>query len=177
MLLFLKSTLIMKKNYSIRTAVYKDISAISDIYNDEVKNGTATFDISPKPFSEWEVWFSDHNINNHPLIVIETDGKIAGYASLSSYREKEAYAGTTELSVYVAKDFRGRVFASALLSNLILQAKNDPRTHLIVSVITGGNEASIHLHKKFGFTYCGTIHEAGKKFGKFLNIDNYELIV
>ncbi len=167
----------MSENHTVRAAVQEDLSAIAAIYNDEVKNGTATFDIRPKPLSEWEFWFSRHNKNNHPLIVIEPGGKVAGYASLSPYRDKEAYAETTELSVYIAKDFRRKGFASALLSELIRQAKNDPRTHLIVSVITGGNEASIRLHEKFGFTFCGTIHEAGKKFGKFLSIDNYELIV
>ena len=56
-------------------------------------------------------------------------------------------------------------------------AKNDPSTHLVVSVITAGNEASVHLHETFRFSYAGTIHEVGVTFGKYLDIVNYELIV
>ena len=116
-------------------------------------------------------------MDNHPLIVIETEGQVAGYASLSKYRDKEAYAGTVELSVYVGYEFRGRGYAKALVSELIGMAKRDPATHVIVSVITGGNDASVSLHRHFGFTFCGTIHETGFKFGRYLGIDNYELIV
>ena len=46
-----------------------------------------------------------------------------------------------------------------------------------VSVIAGGNAASVRLHEKFGFTYSGTLHEVGLKFGRYLDIVNYELRV
>lgn len=57
------------------------------------------------------------------------------------------------------------------------EAKRDADTHLVVSVITAGNEASVRLHEKYGFSFCGTIHEAGAKFGTYLDIENYELRV
>ena len=60
---------------------------------------------------------------------------------------------------------------------ILEMAKKDARTHLVVSVITAGNEASVSLHGRFGFTYCGTIHEVGEKFGRLLDIENYELEV
>lgn len=167
----------INSTYIIRRAERNDLSAISDIYNYEVANGTATFDIHPSTMPELETWFAAHNVDNHPLIVIETEGQVAGYASLSKYRDKEAYAGTVELSVYVGYEFRGRGYAKALVSELIGMAKRDPATHVIVSVITGGNDASVSLHRHFGFTFCGTIHETGFKFGRYLSIDNYELIV
>jgi phosphinothricin acetyltransferase len=47
----------------------------------------------------------------------------------------------------------------------------------VVSVITGGNEASEKLHREFGFTNCGTLREVGIKFGKDLDIVNYQLMV
>lgn len=128
----------IKSTYKIRRAERKDLCAISDIYNYEVANGTATFDIHTSTMPELETWFAAHNVDNHPLIVIETEGQVAGYASLSKYRDKEAYAGTVELSVYVGYEFRGRGYAKALVSELIGMAKRDPATHVIVSVITGG---------------------------------------
>ncbi len=167
----------MSRSYIVRTAEISDLPAIAEIYNEEIRSGTATFDLRARRFPEWKRWFSHHNIDNHPLVVAEAEGLVVGYASLSSYRDKEAYNSTVELSVYVAKDHRESGAASALMEALISHARRDPATHLIVSVITGGNTASVRLHRKFGFSYCGTIHEAGIKFGQYLDIDHYELKV
>lgn len=161
----------------IRTAELRDLPELLEIYNYEVVNGTATFDLQPKTLEERRVWFDEHNVDHHPLIVAEIDGRVAGYASLSAYRPKEAYRSTAELSVYISPDFRRRGVATELMETILQIAREDEALHLVVSVITGGNEASIRLHEKFGFNFCGTMHEVGQKFGKYLDIDNYELRV
>ena len=107
----------------------------------------------------------------------EEDGKVLGYASLSPYRDFDAYLQTVELSVYVAPENRGRGIASALMDAVLTMAREDAGTHTVVSVIAGGNTASVRLHEKFGFTYSGTLHEVGLKFGRYLDIVNYELRV
>ena len=161
----------------IRPAKKEDIEALLDIYNYEVLNSTATFDLNPKTLPQWEDWFNAHNIDNHPLIVAEVDSQVAGYASLSPYREKEAYKSTVELSVYVHNDYRGQGVATALMTEIIRMAKEDSSTHTIVSVITSDNVISERLHYKMGFTYCGTIHQVGEKFSRYLDISNFELQV
>lgn len=162
---------------NIRRAKREDLKELLDIYNYEVENGVSTLDLHKKTLEERKVWFDAHNIGNHPLLVAEYDNKIAGYASLSEYREKEAYRSTVELSVYVAKDCRKRGVASELMRAILKIAREDESIHTVVSVITSGNEASARLHEKFHFTFCGTIHEVGVKFGRYLDIDNYELRV
>lgn len=159
----------------IRQAVREDLEEMLEIYNDEVVNGVATFDLHPKTIEEREIWFASHNIDNHPLLVAEIDGHVAGYASLSAYREKEAYQATVELSIYIAKKDRQKGVASALMETIIEMARHDPRTHTIVSVITSGNQASVKLHQKFGFEFCGTVKEVGYKFGQYRDIDHYRL--
>ncbi len=172
----------------VRKAREEDIRALLDIYNEEVLHGIATLDLRPRTFEEWQQWFVMHNKENHPLYVVEREddseqgtglrpGKIAGYASLSPYREKEAYCSTVELSVYIGKEYRRQGAAAALMERILEEARRDERTHLVVSVITAGNEASTCLHEKFGFTYCGTIREVGMKFGRYLDIENYSLPV
>ena len=161
---------------NIRKAGITDLQNLLDIYNYEVVNGVATFDINPKTLAEWEVWFCAHNVLNHPLIVAEADGKAVGYASLSSYRDKEAYVSTVELSVYIAPDYRGKGIASALMSEILDIARNDERIHTVVSVITAGNVASEKLHERFGFKFCGLIPQVGAKFGRYLDIVNYSLV-
>ena len=161
----------------IRTAAIKDMPRLLDIYNYEVLNGTSTFDLHPKTMDDRMEWFREHNIDNHPLIVAEVDGKAVGYASLSSYRPKEAYAATVELSVYIDPDYRGQGIARRLISDILAEARARDDIHTVISVITDGNEASVKLHEEFGFTYCGTMREVGKKFGKLLGTVSYQLMV
>ena len=161
----------------IRTAEQGDLAALLDIYNYEVVHGVATLDLAPKSLDDWQVWFDCHNVDNHPLYAAVENGQVAGYASLSPYREKEAYRSTVELSIYIHPEFRRRGIAGALMGFLLDEARKDERTHTVVSVITSGNEASCRLHEKFGFTFCGTIREVGMKFGRYLDIDNYSLQV
>ena len=165
------------ENVIIRTAMEKDLPELTDIYNYEIEHTTATFSVTPLTPEERRPWFEAHNVDNHPLIVAEIQGRVAGYASLSPYRLLEAYHETVELSVYVDYTFRGRGIASMLMQSVLDDARRRSDVHCVISVITGTNEASIHLHEKFGFTYCGTMREVGKKFHKRLDIVNYQLIV
>ena len=157
----------------IRKAERKDILEMLDIYNYEVLNGTATFDIECKTIEEWNHWFDEH-IEPHVILVSEIDGHAAGYASLSSYRKKQAYASCAELSVYVNGSYRNQHVASQLMESILDYASK--HFHTIVSVITSGNQISEHLHKKFNFEYCGTVKEVGYKMNQYLSIDHYQLI-
>lgn len=160
---------------TIRKAEQEDLKELLDIYNYEVEHGTATLDLHPKTLAERQEWFDAHNVENHPLFVAKVGGRVAGYASLSAYREKEAYRSTVELSIYIGPDFRRRGIATALMDFILKEAQKDKTIHTVVSVITSGNAASTRLHEKFGFEFCGTIKEVGMKFGRYQSIDNYRL--
>lgn len=161
----------------IRKAGRGDLPALLEIYNYEVENGTATFDLTPQTLEQRQVWLDAHNVENHPLYVADCGGTVAGYMSLSAYREKEAYRSTVELSVYVHHAHRGKGIASQLMAFILEEARRDESIHTVVSVITAGNAASVKLHEKFGFTYGGTVREVGVKFGRYLDIEQYYLHV
>ena len=63
------------------------------------------------------------------------------------------------------------------MEEILRIAKEDESIHTVVSVITSGNRASVRLHEKFGFTFCGTIKEVGYKHGRYVDIDNFSLFV
>lgn len=161
----------------IRKAEKGDLPKLLEIYNYEVAHGISTLDLQPKTMEEWAGWYHAHNVGNHPLLVAQTEGEIAGYASLSEYRSKEAFRSTVELSVYVDVKYRGQGIATVLMEQILEAARRDEGTHNVVSVITAGNEASRRLHQKFGFACCGRIPEVGMKFGRYLDIENYSLLV
>ena len=161
----------------IRKAERRDLKELLEIYNYEVVNGTSTFDAVPRTEEERLVWFNEHNRDNHPLYVAEIDGAVAGYVSLSEFRTKSAYYETVELSIYVAREYRRQGVAAAMMEFIIDLAKKDDSIHSIISVITGGNQISMQLHEKYGFTYCGSLTEVGHKHGKYLDVAYYQLMV
>lgn len=161
----------------IRPAVPEDIPALAEMYNYEIANTTVVFHTEPKSLEERTAWFYEHNIGNHPLLTAELDGEAAGYACLSGYRPQAAYDATVELSLYVDRRFRRRGIARKLMAAILEEARRCPDIHTVVSVITGENEASLRLHREFGFEDCGTIREAGRKFGRWLDIVNLQLMV
>lgn len=161
----------------IRKAVRQDLPALLDIYNYEVLHGVATFDLHPKTLEERQAWFDAHPGGRYPLLAAVEDGRAVGYASLSPYREKEAYAATVELSIYVDVAYRGRGIAHALMREILAYAKEREDIHTVVSVITQGNDVSVRMHETYGFEHCGCMPEVGTKFGRMLGIVNMELRV
>lgn len=159
----------------IREAVSSDIQGITEIYNWAVENSTATFDIVPQTLEARKQWLS-HYGGQYPLIVCEKDGKIAGYASLSKFREKEAYARTVELSVYVHPDFQQQGIGRALMLKVIEMGKQ-LKHHTIISVITTGNDVSVRMHEQLGFSYTGELKGVGYKFDRWLDVVFYQLMI
>lgn len=162
---------------TIRWAEESDLEQLTEIFNYEVLNSTASFCITPQTAEERKAWFLSHDREARPLIVAEEDGRAVGYASLSDYRVYEAYKATVELSVYVDHRYRRRGIAEALMKHLLTLAEENETLHMVISVITGGNEPSIRLHEKLGFVYGGVTHQVGRKFDTWLDAVYYERMV
>ena len=129
-------------NMNIRTAELRDLQALTDIYNYEILNGTATFDLAAVTPEERRPWFDSHNRDNHPLIVADDEnGVIHGYASLSPYSQKKAYDPSVELSVYIAPDSRRMGIGTMLMKEILDIASKDGITHTVISLITSENSA------------------------------------
>lgn len=159
----------------IRDAVNEDLPDLLRIYNDAIAKSTATFDTSQLTLEERAVWFS-HYGGPHPLLVSEEDGKVTGYGSLSRFRDKDGFARTVEISIYVDESWRGKGIGKALLQELLRRGK-ELGHHVVVAGITGGNAVSTNLHKAHGFQYVGRFREVGHKFGEWQDVDFYQLIL
>lgn len=162
----------------IRKAEREDLDGILAIYNDEVLNGISTFALKPMSEKDGLSWLEEHGGGSRCVYVgIAEDGCVAGYVSLSRFSPKGGYDRTAELSVYVAKPYRGQGAASQLMEFILSRAKADPALRAVVSIITSTNTPSRNLHEKYGFRHAGTLREVGWKFGIALDADYYELLV
>ena len=147
----------------------RDAEAIRAIYNLEVAETTVTFDLVPRSVEEQKVWLAEHS-GGHPAIVAVDDAdRVLGFASLSPFRPRPAYAPTVEDSVYVHRDGRGRGLGELLLRDLLGLAV-DHGFHSVMARIVGGHDVSIALHAKCGFEQVGCEREVGRKFGRWLDV-------
>jgi L-amino acid N-acyltransferase YncA len=165
----------MNTEFTIRPATPDDLSAITDIYNQAVLNTNTTFDITPKSLEEQQAWFSHHDAR-HPVLVVQWGKVVAGWASLSYWSDRPAYADTAEISMYVSEGYRGRGIGREL-TKAILQAGKEAGLHTIIARITEGNAASLRLGEEFGFRRIGVMREAGRKFGKLLDVYLNQIIL
>jgi L-amino acid N-acyltransferase YncA len=152
----------------IRPIAVGDAEATRTIYNVEVLETTVTFDLVPRTLTAQELWIEQH-LGGHPAIVAVDDGTVVGFASLSPFKARAAYAPTVEDSVYVHRDARGRGVGGLLLREII-SLGTDHGFHSVMARIVGGHDASITLHQKCGFEEIGCEREVGRKFGRWLDV-------
>jgi L-amino acid N-acyltransferase len=154
---------------STRLVELRDAEALRAIYNVEVLESTVTFDLVPRTLTDQLAWIDEHSGGHPAIVAVSDDGSVAGFASLSPYRPRPAYAPTVEDSVYVARDRRGSGVGRLLLSDLVELAR-DHGFHSVVARIVGGHDASIALHRACGFEVIGSEREVGRKFGRWLDV-------
>lgn len=152
----------------VRLATPADVHAIHAIYATYVLSSTCTFQLTPESLEERAAWLAAHG-ERHPVTVAEDADGVVGWACLSPYKEREAYARTVEDSVYVRDDARGRGVGRALLADLVARAQALGH-HTIIASITEGQAASVALHGRFGFVEVGRFAELGFKHGRWLGV-------
>ena len=154
---------------TLRPATPADIPAIAAIYRPAVTEGTASFELEPPSEAEMLRRFSAIIDAGYPYFVAEIDGRVAGYAYAGAYRTRPGYRFTVENSVYVSPDAQGKGVGRLLLA-AVIEACTAKGYRLMVAIIgDSANFASITLHRRAGFRFCGTIHSVGHKFGRWLD--------
>jgi L-amino acid N-acyltransferase len=152
----------------VRRARVEDAEAIRAIYNVEVSGSTVTFDLVPRTAEQQVAWLVERS-GAYAVLVAEDDHGVAGFASLSPFRDRPAYATTVEDSVYVDRSRRGEGVGRLLLEELVATATAHG-FHTIIARVVGGHDASIALHRGVGFDVVGTEREVGRKLGRWLDV-------
>ncbi len=147
------------------------------IFNEAILNSTALYDYKPRTAESMSGWFAAKEKGNYPVLgAIDGTGGLLGFASYGPFRAWPAYKYSVEHSIYVAAGCRGRGVGKCLLQEVIASAREQDY-HVLIGGIDSQNTVSIHLHKRFGFQHAGTIRQTGFKFGRWLDLDFYQLIL
>ena len=158
-------------NVNIRNAEVNDLAAINDIYNHYVLHSTCTYQTELETFEERATWFDEHK-EDYPVIVAEKDNEVIGWASISKFKQREAYRPTVELSIYIHHDTLGKGIGSILMKEIIRLAKVTGY-HSIIAGISADQELSIKVHEKHGFEKVAHLKEVGNKFDKFTPLSDF----
>jgi phosphinothricin acetyltransferase len=160
----------MSEQVMVRRATEADLPHIHRIYNDAIRDTTATWDEEPWPWRQRQAWWREHVADpTTPVFVAElADGSMAGFAYLSWYRPKSGYRFTREDTVYVDPAWQGQGLGRALLAALVGEA-HALGLHVLIASIEAANEGSLRLHAALGFEAVGTEREVGFKFGRWLD--------
>ena len=155
---------------AVRAAARADFGAITDIYADHVRSGTASFELDPPDIAEMRRRWRDVRKHGQPYLVAIVAGVIAGYAYAGRYRPRPAYRFTVEDSIYVHADAMGRGIGRALLTALIRDCERAGARQMLAIIGDSGNAASIRLHAAAGFGPAGKLESVGYKFGRWLDV-------
>ena len=152
-------------------------SAIVEILNDAILNSTALYDYEARTSENMAAWFKTKADGRFPVIgAVDERGELLGFASYGTFRPWPAYKYSVEHSVYVHANRRGHGVGLALLRALIARA-GEQQYHVMVGGIDRDNRASIALHEKLGFVHTGTLPQVGFKFGRWLDLAFYQLLL
>ena len=157
---------------TLRLASLGDAEQIRQIYNHEVANSVATFDLVPRSLADQQQWITDRSGAFAAIVATDVDdelGEIVGFGSLSPYKERAAYRTSVEDSVYVRRDRNGEGIGKLIVTEL-LRVASLSGFHAVFARINAASDASIALHKSCGFQLVGIEREVGRKFNRWLDV-------
>lgn len=155
---------------SLRRAEQADLPELLAIYNHYVVNTPVTFDLEPRTLAQRQEWLDGFDATGrYQCFVAVRGGKPIGWACSAKLKEKAAYDTSIETSIYVAPDATGGGVGRRLYAALFDELAGKD-IHRAFGGITMPNEASVALHRAFGFEHVGTYAEIGRKFGKYWDV-------
>ena len=160
----------------IRPALPFDAEAIARIYNYYILNTVITFEeqvVAPQTIAER---LQEVRAAGLPWLVAESSGTLVGYAYASMWKDRSAYRYSVESTVYLDPAALRVGFGSGLYAAL-LDSLRRQNVHVVIGGVALPNEASIRLHEKFGFRKVAHFEEVGFKFGRWVDVGYWQLIL
>lgn len=153
----------------IRTGKLTDVAGITDIFNFYIEHTNARFEELPFTVENRQEWYSQFsNDPKHRLYVATENEVLLGFACSQHYRAISAFDDTVEVTVYLAQEAKGKGIGSKLYAQLF-SSISTYGVHRVLSGVALPNDASVALHKRFGFKEIGVFNEYAKKHGQYIS--------
>ncbi|MFE9832441.1 GNAT family N-acetyltransferase [Streptomyces halstedii] len=153
----------------IRPAVPADLNAVAEIFTHYVCHTVITFEEAPPPVAAWRRHLDDLAAQKLPFLVAELSGEVVGYAYAAPWRPKPAYRHTVENSIYLAPGRTGRGLGGALLEALLAACSRSHVRQMIAVIADADTDASVALHRRYGFTDVGRLAAVGYKHDRWID--------
>ncbi|PKW12331.1 phosphinothricin acetyltransferase [Streptomyces sp. 1222.5] len=153
----------------IRPAVPADLSAVAEIFTHYVRHTVITFEETPPPVAAWHQRLDDLTAQGLPFLVAELSGEVVGYAYAAPWRPKPAYRHTVENSIFLAPRRTGQGLGGALLEALLTACARTHVRQMIAVIADAGTDASVTLHRRFGFADVGRLAAVGYKHDRWID--------
>ncbi|MDR1407937.1 MAG: GNAT family N-acetyltransferase [Tannerella sp.] len=159
----------------IRQVKEEDAGVIAAIYNYYVAHTAITFETEPVSGEEMRERIVRISAE-YPYFVYEKDGAVAGYSYAALWKKRKAYNRTVESTVYVSPDHRHEGIGTALMTRIISELHRI-QMHAVIACITIPNSESVAMHEKLGFAKASHFRQVGWKFGRWLDVGDWELVL
>jgi L-amino acid N-acyltransferase YncA len=159
----------------VRAAAIDDAAAIAAIYNQGIRDRTATFETEERSPEERAHWLTEREAR-HVVLVAEEAGRVVGWAALAPYSARPCYRGVAEFSIYIERGWRGRGVGTVLLRALIDAAEREGFWKLTSRLFTF-NEGSRRLHRRLGFREVGINEKHARLDGRWLDTVTIERLI
>jgi L-amino acid N-acyltransferase YncA len=160
----------------IREASPGHAPQIAEIYNYYIENSHSTFETEAIDGAEMLRRMEEGRAAGYPFFVCTDQSEITGYAYGRRFRPRSAYLHSIEISVYVKHTDHGRGIGTLLYESLLAEIVLGG-FHAVIGGISLPNDASIRLHEKFGFQKVAHFREIGHKFGRWIDVGYWELLM
>ena len=157
---------------TIRAPKPEDAAAVAALYNHYVLHSTASFETEPLDAEQMRSRLESATAR----LVCEREGAIVGFGYTHDWKERAAYRHTQEVTVYVASDSTGLGIGRRLVERLVAACRTT-ECHALVACITADNEPSRRLFESIGFRRVSHFEQVGRKFGRWLDVVDYELLL
>jgi len=152
-----------------------DAPSIAEIYNHYILNSPATFEEAAVGPGEMRQRILE-TTQTYPWFVCEENGVLLGYCYGRKWRERAAYRHSVEVSVYLRPSEAGRGRGSTLLEALLADLRSR-RFHCVIGGVALPNPSSVALLEKFGLRQIAHFREVGHKFGRWIDVGYWQLLL
>ena len=159
----------------IRPVRSDDAAPICEIYNHYIQHSRATFEevlLAPGQMLERIV----DTTKAYPWFVWEEEGRVVGYAYGRPWRERAAYRHSVEAGIYLHPSAVGKGIGAQLFTALLKELRVR-EFHSVMGGVSLPNPASVALLEKFGLRQVAHFREVGHKFGQWIDVGYWQLVL